>query len=518
VIRDHLAEISEGKMTVRVPNSVEILEMAADFGITLSTADADSFAGLVKALIPSYETVDRLTEPKPSVKYPRTPGYRPAQPENPLNAWYWRADVKGAADGKLKGRTIVLKDTTCLAGVPMMNGSAVLEGYVPDFDATIAVRILDAGGTIVGKAACENLCFSGGSHTNQIAPVHNPHKPGYSAGGSSSGSAALVASGAVDMALGGDQGGSIRIPAAWCGVYGLKPTYGLVPCTGVFPIEQTLDHSGPICGSTRDVALLLSVIAGRDPLDPRQFDCEPQDYLGNLEGGTKGLRIGVVREGFGRPESEKAVDEKVRAAAQRFTKLDATVTEISIPMHIDGVAIWTAIAAEGATELMIKGNGGGTNWQGYYPTSLIEAYARGWRSRPDDLPDTVKLVLFTGEYMQRFYHGRYYAKAQNLRRVLRQAYDDALSTYDILLMPTTPMKSQPLPPADCSREENLARALEMINNTCPFDASGHPAMSVPCGMIDGLPVGAMLIGRKFDEATVLRASQAFESIGDWRSM
>ena len=505
-------------MAVRVPSGAEIITLAADFGMTLSAADGESFAGLVKGLIPVYEAIDRMAEPKPRVKYHRTPGHRPEQSDNPLNAWYWQTEIKGAPEGKLKGRSVVLKDTTCLAGVPMMNGTAVLEGFVPDIDATVAERILDAGGTIVGKSACENLCFSGGSHTNQIAPVHNPHKQGYSAGGSSSGSAALVAAGEVDMAMGGDQGGSIRIPASWCGVYGLKPTYGLVPCTGMFPIEQTLDHAGPICGSSADVALLLSVISGKDPLDPRQFDCETQDYLADIKGGVKGLKVGVVREGFDRPESEKAVDSAVRAAAARLETIGATVTDISIPQHIDGVAIWTAIAAEGATDLMIKGNGGGTNWQGYYATNMIEAYARGWRSRPNDLPDTVKLVLFVGEYMQRSYHGRYYAKAQNLRRVLRQAYDDALSRYDILIMPTTPMKPQALPAADCSREDSLDRALEMINNTCPFDASGHPAMSVPCGMIDGLPVGMMMIGRKFDEATVLRASQAFESIGDWKTM
>ncbi len=505
-------------MSVRAPNSDDIQGIAIDFGMTLSDADAESFVGLFKGLLPGYEAIDRMAEPKPRVKYPRTSGYRPPPSENPYNAWYWRAEVKGAGEGKLTGRTIALKDTTCLAGVPMMNGTAVLEGFVPDIDATIAERILDAGGTIIGKAACENLCFSGGSHTNQIAAVHNPHREGYSAGGSSSGSAALVASDNVDMALGGDQGGSIRIPASWCGAYGLKPTYGLVPCTGVFPIEMTLDHSGPICASTADVALLLSVIAGRDPLDPRQFECETNDYLAQLREGVKGMKIGIVREGFGRPESEAAVDEKVRAAAGRFKKLGATVEDVSIPMHLDGVAIWTAIAAEGATDLMIKGNGAGSNWQGFYPTAMMEAYARGWRSRPDDLPDTVKLVLFVGEYMQRFYHGRYYAKAQNLRRLLRKAYDDALVQYDILVMPTTPMKSQPLPKDGCSREEYLARALEMINNTCPLDASGHPAMSVPCGMIDGLPVGMMLIGRKFDEATVLCASQTFEEAGDWKSM
>jgi amidase len=503
---------------MRVPTADEVGEIAASFGIVLSDADAASYLALVKGFLPAYQRLAALSEPKPAVKYPRTSGYRPKPADNPLNAWYWRAEVKGATEGPLAGRTIALKDTTCLAGVPMMNGTAILEGYVPEFDATVVERILDAGGTIVGKAACENLCLSGGSHTNDIAPVHNPHKHGYSSGGSSSGSAALVASGQVDVALGGDQGGSIRIPSAWCGIYGLKPTFGLVPYTGMFPIEQTLDHAGPICASTADVALLLSVIAGRDPLDPRQFECETQDYRAAIGKGVKGLKIAVVKEGFGRPESEAAVDKKVRHAAARFEKLGATVTEVSIPMHLDGVAIWTGIILEGAAALVIKGNAAGTNWQGAYPTSLTDAFARGWRSRPDALPDTAKLMLFTAEYMHRFHYGHYYAKAQNLRRVLRQAYDAVLAQYDLLLMPTTAMKAQPLPASGCSREEYIVRALEMMNNTSPTDASGHPAMSVPCGMIDGLPIGMMLIGRKFDEATVIRASDAFETAGDWKQM
>jgi amidase len=204
--------------------------------------------------------------------------------------------------------------------------------YVPDFDATIAERILDAGGTIVGKAACENLCFSGGSHTNHLSPVHNPHRHGYSAGGSSSGSAALVSAGEVNMAMGGDQGGSIRIPASWCGVYGLKPTYGLVPCTGIFPIEQTLDHSGPICGSTADVALLLGVIAGRDPLDPRQFECETHDYRAAIGKGAKGLKIAVVKGGLGGRRAKRPwMTSTIRGGSVR---LGAKVTEVSIPMPI----------------------------------------------------------------------------------------------------------------------------------------------------------------------------------------
>src|SRR5436853_2615167 len=159
----------------------------------------------------------------------------------------------------------------------MMNGASTLEGYVPDVDATIVTRMLDAGGTIMGKVHCEYFCFSGGSHTSAAGPVQNPRRAGFSAGGSSSGSAALVAAGEVDMAIGGDQGGSIRIPSCWCGIYGLKPTYGLVPYTGIFPIELTLDHTGPLARTVADVALLLEVIAGPGGLAPRPRTDLPGD-------------------------------------------------------------------------------------------------------------------------------------------------------------------------------------------------------------------------------------------------
>ena len=169
-------------------------------------------------------------------------------------------------------------------------------------DATIVTRMLDAGGTIVGKTHCEYFCFSGGSHTCAAGAVHNPHKMGYSSGGSSSGSAVVVATGEVDMAIGGDQGGSIRIPAAFSGIYGMKGTHGLVPYTGVMPIEITIDHTGPMTRNVRDNALLLEVLAGPDGLDPRQGTPKVANYTEALGGGVKGLRIGVVKEGFGASE------------------------------------------------------------------------------------------------------------------------------------------------------------------------------------------------------------------------
>jgi amidase len=300
-----------------------------------------------------------------------TPGYKPGPDENKYNAWFVKTTINGAPNGKLSGKTVALKDNVCLAGVPMINGTSILDGYTPDVDATIVTRLLDAGATIVGKAHCEYYCFSGGSHTGALGQVHNPRKMGYSAGGSSSGSAALSAAGEVDLAIGGDQGGSIRMPASYCGVVGMKPTWGLVPYSGVMPIELTLDHTGPMSQNVADNALMLEVLAGADGLDSRQYTSpKPSPYTDALKDNVKGLKIGIVKEGFKWPQSEKDVDEKVLAAAQHFKKLGAVVEEVSVPMHLLGLAIWTPIACEGATQQMMKDNGHGFNWKGLYVTSL----------------------------------------------------------------------------------------------------------------------------------------------------
>ena len=504
-------------MAVKRPTLAQLHAVASDLGMTLSDEDARSFLGLMEGSFAAYDAVDAMPDHVPPVTYPRTPGYRPEGTENRYNAWYVKTTVKGAPSGKLAGKTVALKDNICLAGVPMMNGASTLRGYVPDIDATVVTRILDAGGTIVGKAHCEYFCFSGGSHTGAAGPVHNPLRMGHSAGGSSSGSAALVAAGEVDMALGGDQGGSIRIPSSFCGIYGMKPTHGLVPYTGIMPIELTLDHTGPMTHSVADNALLLEVIAGDDGLDPRQYAPRIADYTSALRQDAGGLSIGVVTEGFGHPNSESEVDAQVRKGADRFAKLGAKIKEISLPMHAVGAAIWSPIALEGATELMMKGNGMGTNWRGLFVTSLLDAHSM-WRHRANELSDTLKVSMMLGHYFTKHYRGHFYAKAQNLSRKLRAAYDAALADHDLLLMPTLPMKATPLPPADAPRELYVQRAFEMIANTAPFDATGHPAMSLPCGLVDGLPVGLMLIGRHYDEATIYRAAHAFEQSGNWRSV
>src|SRR5689334_5681477 len=504
-------------MAVQVPTPAQMGKIAEDLGLSMTDADLKSFIEAMRPNVAAYNVVDAMPDNLPPVKYPRTPGVRPPAAENKHNAWYVKTTVPGAASGKLKGKTVVLKDNVMLAGVPMMNGAATLEGYIPDIDATIVQRMLDAGAEIAGKVHCESFCMSGGSHTGATGPVHNPHKMGYSAGGSSSGSGVVVALGEVDMAIGGDQGGSIRMPASFCGIYGMKPTWGLVPYTGIMPIEIFVDHTGPMTSNVADNALLLEVIAGDDGYDPRIKAPKVEDYTKALGGGAKGLKIGVLKEGFEQPGAEPGVNESVKQAAKRLSSLGATVEDISIPMHMMGPAIWTPIGVEGMTQTMMYGDGYGLSRPDLYSTSLMD-FHRGWRRQADSLSETTKLFLLLGTYINNTFGPRFYGKAQNISRRLTAAYDKAFASYDLLLLPTTPMKATKLPEAGASREDYVARALEMISNTAPFDITHHPAMSLPCGMVDGLPVGLMLVGRMFEESTIYRAAHAFEQIGDWKKM
>lgn len=506
----------EESMTLKRPDLKQMQHIAGSLSMTMSDPELADYLRVMEPYLQAYDQLNALPDNLPEVRYPRTGGVRPAAQDNPLNAWYVKCEVKGASGGPLSGKRIALKDTVSLAGVPMMNGASVLDGYIPDIDATIVTRMLDAGAVITGKATCEYLCLSGGSHTSATGPVHNPWKTGYSAGGSSSGSAALVAAGEVDMAIGGDQGGSVRIPSSFCGCYGMKPTHGLVPYTGVFPIERTIDTVGPITANVADNALLLEVLAGADGLDPRQYQPTTHAYTEALGQSVGGLKIGVVSEGFDRPESEPEVDASVRRAADRLRSLGAEVGDVSIPGHLQAPACWTAIAVEGLQDLMMHGNAAGTNARGLYQPALTDYFAN-WRSRADELSKSLKVCMFLGEYFQTYYRGRFYGKAQNLSRRLRAEYGKRFAEYDLLLMPTLPVKAPPLPPADAPIDLYVQRAFEMVGNTCVFNLLGYPAMSLPCGLSEGLPVGMMLVADYYREPTIYRAAHGYEQATDWRA-
>lgn len=500
-------------MAPKFPDLHEWIRLSESFGFNLTPEKLQDMAPIAEGIFSNYTRIDELPDEVFPVNFPRQDlGYRPLGDENAHNGWAWKCTIKGAETGKLAGKRIGIKDNIAVAGMPMTNGTVLLAGYIPKEDATLVTRILEAGGEIVGKTTVPSFCFDGAGMTNDFGyQPTNPHNEKYTPGGSSSGSAITLHTGEADITIGGDNGGSIRIPSSWSGTYGIKPTFGLVPMTGGFSIEMTTEHFGPMALTVEGCALMLEVIAGADGYDPRQSrDIVAEGYLSALTNDIKGLRIGIVKEGFGRAGmSETDVDETVLTAARRFAKIGAIVEEVSIPMHLDGNAIWGAINIEGGTYKMVTGDGVGTNWRGHYAADMADLYGSTRRARPQDYPDTVKLVAMIGRYMSERYNHYYYAKGQNLSRRLRAAYDDALAKYDVLVMPTTPMKAQPFPEDD-SMASYFSTTLGMLANVDPFNVSGHPAMNVPCGKSNGLPVGMQIIGKHFDEGTVFKVAHAYE--------
>jgi amidase len=359
----------------------------------------------------------------------------------------------------------------------------------------------------------DDFSFSGAGHTSTYGPGLNPANPKHVAGGSSCGSAGAVATGMVDIALGGDQGGSIRMPASWSGIVGLKQTHGLVPYTGIAGFDPTIDHIGPMTRTVEDSALLLSVIAGKDETsaDPRQpTEIAQVDYRKALTGGLKGLRIGVVEEGFSTPASMKEVNEAVREAVKLLGHLGATIETVSVPEHATMMPISTAVAVEGGLDAFYHGlNPYGT--KAWYNTRQMSAMSKAIKTNASDFSPTTKVGVILAAYMKEQYHGVYYGRAQNLSRRLTQAYDDVFEKFALVVMPTTPQTAHEIPPMpEVDRKSHISLALNMLWNTATFDLTGHPSISVPCRDVRGLPVGLMLTGRAFDDATVLRAAHAYE--------
>lgn len=495
-------------MAIPPPDAARLAELDQHYAFGLSEAEIAEYVPAVAGTLGASERVEQLYAASAPAA-PRRTWSEPA--DNPLGGWYVSTRIEGAAEGPLAGKTVAIKDNISVAGVPMMNGSRTVEGFVPTRDATVVTRLLAAGATITGKAVCEDLSFSGGSFTSQPGPVRNPWDITRNAGGSSSGSAALVVSGAADLAIGGDQGGSVRIPCSFSGGVGHKPTYGLVPYTGAFPIERTLDHLGPMTRTVTDAALMLDAMAGVDGFDPRQpTTIDRVDHVAALTAHADGLRVGVLREGFGTEASDPAVDDAVRAAIEVLRGAGLVVEEVSVPWHTDAMAVWNVIATEGAAFQMIDGNGYGMNAPGVYDPELIAHFAANRIARGALTSKTVKLVGLSGRYTFELGGGKYYAMARNLAYEVRAAYDHALSSFDVLAMPTLPYTAPPLPDPDAPLQTQINTALGMLANCAPFDVSGHPACTVPAGLVDGLPAGLMIVGRHFDDATVLRVAHTYE--------
>ena len=504
-------------MTVRPPDR-DMLQMLAKMNhFSLSGEELENFHEVINDLFQDFRKVEQMPSNMPvTMPANRVVGNRPSLADDPFNAIVRRCRVTGAASGKLAGRKVGVKDNVCVAGIPMTCGSLVMKGFVPDMDATVVSRLLDAGAEINAVLNMDDFAFSGAGDTSAYGPTLNPYSAGHLAGGSSGGSAAALFYDDIDMTLGGDQGGSIRIPASWSGIVGMKPTYSLVPYTGVVGIGSTFDHTGPMTRNVADNALMLEVIAGKDPMDPRQGEVKTAPYTEALSRGIDGLRVGVVSEGFQQEDADEDVNQVVRRAIEELERLGATVSEISIPEHLDYQPVFFGISLGEATATF-NANGLGFGWQGLYNEGLGSALGKFRRIQGEDIPPTLKVTLLAGTYLNEVYHGMFYAKAQNIRRLWRAAYDKAFAEFDVLVMPTTPITAHPLV-RDADSRTLLDHAWGMLSNTAPFNATGHPGLSIPSGKSDGLPVGLMLVGKHFDESTLYRVAAAFENNVDWESI
>jgi amidase len=498
---------------VRPPRPEQIQEYAARHRMTIDAELALQLAPVFAEMLTGLDIIDELSQPHTALAHTdRDPGYEPRDDEDPFNAFIRFCTVRGSSTGPLAGLRAAIKDCIAVAGVPLTNGSRMLPQLVPTEDAVVVERLLNAGATIVGKTNMEDLAAGLGEGT-PFGAARNPLDPRFSAGGSSGGSAAAVASGAADFALGGDEAGSIRIPAAWCGIVGMKPTHGLVPSYGVTYMDHTLDHIGPMTRSVQLNAQVLSVIAGHDDRDPQWVRSapEPADYEAHLDDGLKGLRIGVIEESLapvGCTEETLSALKQVRAIA---TEQGAVVTPVSVPLWPFAWPIEFVIVSFGLRSMLDSG-GVGYGHMGAMNVHAATVLASQLRNTADDLALVNRLLLIAAEHARDEYLGVHYVKAHNLRRELRRQVNAALAEVDVLMTPTAPHVAFELRTERTAMVDMIGRMVgNAVANTCPLDLTGHPALTVPAGTAEnGLPFGVQLIGQAFAEPLLYRAGAALE--------
>lgn len=513
-----------------------IVGLAKEFGVEENEKDLEDYKTLLAVFHDSCVEIEQMEDYIPEVDYerfPRTNLHYPDPNTNKLNAWGYKCeirDAKYAGNGVLDGLTVAAKDCIGIADVPMLLGTEFIQEYVPKTDATIITRLLEAGAVITGKAICENLCHSGGSNSAATGPVQNPLAIGYATGGSSSGSGALVMAGEVDISWGADQGGSVRIPAGWCGAFGLKPTFGLIPFTGCASNETSNDHLGVI---TRDVltnARGLQAVAGSDGIDDRSFGAITTKYYDDLLAAKnpkslKGMKIAILKEALESPVFEERIINSFKAAARKFEELGAIVEEVSIPIHSKATAIWTPFSKLGGYLTKVSGN---TGRRGLALNDLNEKLRDSLHKQEswDKLYAASKNMYYSGLYAHKNFPGLY-GKSMNLSRKLKDLYNKALEEYDLLIMPTLPSVARSHATEEASIIDLLKKEIGVGTNTAPFDQSGHPALAMPCGMLEilegplansgtKLPVSLQLVGNWFDEKTVYKAAYAWEQSFNWR--
>ena len=417
-------------------------------------------------------------------------------------------------DAPLAGVPVALKDTLCTRGVRTTAGSKVLESFVPPYDATVVTRLERAGALVVGKTNCDEFAMGSSTENSAFGPTGNPWAPDRTPGGSSGGSAAAVAARMAPLALGSDTGGSIRQPAAMCGVVGLKPTYGRVSRYGLIAFASSLDQIGPLTLTVRDAALALSVIAGIDAADATSAAEAVPDYTAALTGDVRGTRIGVPRRLV---EAGSGVDadvgEAFRTALDALASRGAALVDIDLPHAAHAIAVYYLVATAEASSNLARYDGVryGLRAAGAPGAEGLQPMYR--RTRAGGFGPEVKRRIMLGTYvLSAGYYEAYYLKAQQVRTLIMRDYDAAFERVDLVAVPTSPTPAFRI-------GERVADPLQMYLAdvfTVSAPLAGLPAISVPCGFAPGrLPIGLQLTGRRFDEATVLRVADAYERDTEW---
>ncbi|MHB0885840.1 MAG: Asp-tRNA(Asn)/Glu-tRNA(Gln) amidotransferase subunit GatA [Bacillota bacterium] len=410
---------------------------------------------------------------------------------------------RGDRLGPLAGVPVAVKDNFCTEGVRTTCGSRILKNFVPPYSGTAVRRLAEAGAVIIGKTNMDEFAMGSSNENSGFYPARNPWDLDRVPGGSSGGSAAAVAAGEAVVAFGSDTGGSVRQPASFCGVVGLKPTYGLVSRFGLVAFASSLDQIGPLTLDVTDAALALQAVAGHDPLDSTSARYDPPDYLASTEGGVKGLRIGVPREYFGEG-TEPAVEAAVRKAIDVLVGLGATAEEWSLPHTDHALSAYYIIAPAECSANLARYDGVRYGLRAAGAEDLAEMYAK---TRAQGFGAEVQRRIMLGTYaLSSGYYDAYYLKAQKVRTLVRQDFERAFAKYDVLIAPTSPTVAFRLGER---AEDPLAMYLADVC-TIPVNLAGLPGLSIPCGEDGGLPIGLQLIGKTLDEPTLFRAARAYE--------
>lgn len=414
----------------------------------------------------------------------------------------------GDSTGILFGMPIGIKDNIVTKGVRTTCASKILENFDPIYDATVMQKLHNAETVMIGKLNMDEFAMGGSTETSHYQRTYNPWNLDYVPGGSSGGSAAAVAAGEVPFTLGSDTGGSIRQPAAYCGVVGLKPTYGRVSRFGLVAFASSLDQIGPITRNVEDNAYLLQAISGVDPYDSTSANLPVPNYVEQLTGDVKGLRIAVPKEYLGEGV-QASVRNAILEALKVLEKLGATWEEVSLPHSKYGVATYYLLASSEASSNLARFDGIRYGYRAQGAENLIDLYKK---TRSEGFGDEVKSRIMLGTFaLSSGYYDAYYKKAQQVRTLIKQDFEKVFEKYDVIVGPTAPTPAFKI-------GAQIDDPLTMYANdllTIPVNLAGVPGISVPCGFDNGLPMGLQIIGKHFDEATVYRVAHAFEQATDY---